>query len=142
MNSVPLSYNTSLQPSQLLRARFGNGRISFPVRPSQAIYAHFKYVSGVPAGGEDQGLTLSRLKSIDNLIDRLVQLKKSVGSGPEKARIQQMIDTLREEMEHTGNSVGDTVSTHAESLHSLAEPQGLGYSTRPAMGAALFSMSA
>jgi hypothetical protein len=111
------------------------------VRPSQAIYAHFKHVSGVPASDGD-GLTLSRLKSIDNLIERLVQLKQSAGSGAEKAEIQRMIETLRGEMERTGGRVGESVRAHAGTLHSIADRSTEGYAAGPAMDGALFSLSA
>jgi hypothetical protein len=142
MSSVSLSYNTSLHPSHLLRARYGSGRISFPVRPNQAIYAHFKHVSGVPAADQNGGLSLSRLKSIDTLIDRLVQLKQSAGSGRERAEIQRMIESLEGKVKESGGRVAETVTKHANSLHSLTEQGGVGYAAPPAMDAALFSLSA
>ncbi len=142
MSSVPLSYNASLHPSQLIKARYGNGRISLPVHPNQAIYARFEHVAGVPASEGSEGLSISRLKTIDRLIDRLAHMKQSAESGSERAEIQQLIDSLKSEVEQPGGSVGETVSMHADALHSLAGRGGGGYTPRPAINAALFSMSA
>lgn len=42
------------------------GRMEFPVSPSQAIYAQFRYVEGVPS--EQGGVPLDRLRILDSLI--------------------------------------------------------------------------
>ena len=52
------------------------GRMSLPVSPSAYIYSHFKHVSGVPAPEGVQGVTISKLKILDTLIEQLARMKK------------------------------------------------------------------
>lgn len=58
--------------------------LSFPVSPSNYIYSQFKHVSGTPAPEGSQGVSISKLKILDVLIDQLVQIK-STGAAPERA---------------------------------------------------------
>jgi hypothetical protein len=39
------------------------------------LYSRFKHVHGTPTVGNTSGLPLSRLRAIDNLIDRLIALR-------------------------------------------------------------------
>mgnify|MGYP006306915459 FL=1 len=71
--------NVSL--SSILKARYGSGPLSLPMRGGM-VYARFKHVQGVPSQ-EEGGFTISRLRALDNLIDRLARLK---GEAPEAAR--------------------------------------------------------
>jgi hypothetical protein len=51
-----------------------------PVSRSSYIYSHFKHVSGVPAPEGSKGVTITRLKILDVLIDQLRQIKKQPAS--------------------------------------------------------------
>ena len=51
------------------------GRMSVPVSPSSYIYAHFKHVSGVPATEGENGVSISKLKIIDTLIEQISRMK-------------------------------------------------------------------
>lgn len=51
-------------------------KMVFPVVPSQYIYSHFKHVSGTPAADGSRGITVTKLKVLDVLIDQLAELKK------------------------------------------------------------------
>ncbi|MDR1930943.1 MAG: hypothetical protein LBQ44_10005 [Treponema sp.] len=53
-----------------------SGRMSLPVSPSNYIYSHFKHVSGVPAPDGSRGVTITKLKILDVLIEQLGQIKK------------------------------------------------------------------
>jgi hypothetical protein len=53
-----------------------NGKMSLPVAPSAYIYSHFKHVSGVPAPEGAHGVSISKLKVLDVLIEQLTQIKK------------------------------------------------------------------
>lgn len=64
----------SLAVSQLVRAQVGSGRIALPVS-SNSIYANFKHITGVGGIGNQPSFSLSQLRSLDNLIDRLKLLK-------------------------------------------------------------------
>jgi hypothetical protein len=52
-----------------------NGRTSLPVAPALYIYSHFRHVSGVPAPEGTRGVTISKLKILDSLIEQLGRLK-------------------------------------------------------------------
>ncbi len=54
----------------------GNGRTSIPVSPANYIYSHFKHVSGTPAPEGVQGVSLSKLKVLDVMIERLSRMKQ------------------------------------------------------------------
>jgi hypothetical protein len=47
------------------------GRMAVPVHPTQAAYARFKHIQGVPAA--EGGAPIFRLRVLDNLIDRLLR---------------------------------------------------------------------
>ncbi|MDR0584153.1 MAG: hypothetical protein LBG57_07405 [Treponema sp.] len=54
----------------------GRGRMSLPVPPSAYIYSHFRHVSGTPAPEGVRGVSISRLKILDTLIEQLARMKK------------------------------------------------------------------
>lgn len=64
----------SLGVSELVRAQVGIGRISLPVKSNQ-IYASFKNISGIGGGPNQPSFSISQLRSLDNLIERLKFLK-------------------------------------------------------------------
>ena len=65
--------NRTVQLSSIIRAQYSSGRIALPV--SGGMYTRLKHVEGVPARQAGQGFPVSKLKMIDLLVDRLVQLK-------------------------------------------------------------------
>jgi hypothetical protein len=73
-NYIPLS-------SYALAASTGD-RIAIPVPKSQALYAYFEHVVGVPA---ESGVSIDRLHILDSIIERLVSLKKGQGFSPSSA---------------------------------------------------------
>jgi hypothetical protein len=82
----------------------GGGRMSVPVSPASYIYSHFKHVSGVPAPEGTQGVTISKLKILDVLIEQLSQMKKRSNISPEEAgnvsedRINALIDQYEQQI--------------------------------------------
>jgi hypothetical protein len=70
-----------------------SGRTSLPVAPAMYIYSHFKHVSGVPAPEGPRGVTISKLKILDSLIEQLGRLKNrgsidlETGGGEERLDI-------------------------------------------------------
>jgi Rod binding domain-containing protein len=50
--------------------------MSLPVSSSAYIYSHFRHVSGVPAPEGVRGVTISKLKILDTLIEQLARMKK------------------------------------------------------------------
>jgi len=111
----------NLSPVHLMQARYSNGTIAFPVKPSQAIYAHFKHVSGFPSR-DGRGISLIRLHGIDNLIDRLISIKESSGSKDQRERIDNMIASLEAaKATISEKGVSSFVQDNAETLHSISQ---------------------
>ena len=72
-NYIPLQ---TVSYSALPRVSAG-GRAYMAVNSSQMIYAHFKYVTGVPAGEGQRGASIDKLSILNSLIDRLVTAKQT-----------------------------------------------------------------
>jgi hypothetical protein len=69
--------NRTVHLSNIIRAQYSPGRISLP--QNGGLYARFKHVQGVPSTATDGGYSVSKLRMIDLLVERLVELKgKSV----------------------------------------------------------------
>jgi len=60
-----------------------SGRVGIPVQKSQAIYAQFEHVFGVPTEG---GVSVDRVQVLNALIERLASIKRDRGQRPEPAR--------------------------------------------------------
>jgi hypothetical protein len=65
------------------------------------IYSHFRHVSGVPAPEGTRGVTISKLKILDVLIEQLSQIKKQGATAPSGAAApsDERIDALIEQYE-------------------------------------------
>ena len=76
-----------------------NGRLSLPVSPSLYIYSHFRHVSGTPAPEGVQGVDITRLKILDNIIEQLVRAKQQSAPNPSESigRTDKQIDALIEQ---------------------------------------------
>ncbi|GHV36203.1 hypothetical protein AGMMS49546_01080 [Spirochaetia bacterium] len=103
MNYGAMSAN--IQPSiGFAISASGGGKMSLPVSPASYIYSHFKHVSGVPAPEGTQGVTISKLKILDVLIEQLSQMKKRTDISPAEAgsvsedRINALIDQYEQQI--------------------------------------------
>ena len=63
------------QLSSIARESAVHRKLALPVDSSVLLYSHYKHVHGTPTTGDFSGLPLSRLRAIDNLIDRLIALR-------------------------------------------------------------------
>jgi hypothetical protein len=63
------------------------------------IYSHFRHVSGVPAPEGAQGVSISKLKILDALIERLSQIKKQSNPVQEENISDERIDALIDQYE-------------------------------------------
>lgn len=90
-------------------AASASSRISIPVSPASYIYSHFEHVSGVPAPDGAAGVSITKLKVLDVLIDRLAQLKKQGdgAAGHTGPMSEERIDALIEKYE------GELKAAHA-----------------------------
>jgi hypothetical protein len=75
--------------------------MSLPVSPSNYIYSHFKHVSGIPAPDGVRGVSITRLKILDVLIEQLSQIKKQGDTSlrPTGPVSDEQIDALIEQYE-------------------------------------------
>lgn len=91
----------SLAVSQLVRAQVGSGRIALPVS-SNRIYANLKHITGISNLNNQPAFSLSQLRNLDNLIDRLKLLKSGQPdvdlSGASENDINAMLEKFREEL--------------------------------------------
>jgi hypothetical protein len=76
--------------------------MSLPVAPSAYIYSHFRHVSGVPAPEGVQGVTISKLKILDTLIEQLARMKKQPepSYGPAGPVSEEHINAMIEQYEN------------------------------------------
>jgi len=120
MQTIQYPSQPTLSPAYMLRARYNGGRISFPVKPSQAIYARFEHVQGFPSS-EGNGISLYKLRNIDNLIDRLVSLKENTGSKSQQHKLDAMIKSLKASKSTISEgNFSSIVQESAEALHSMS----------------------
>jgi len=120
MQTIQYPTQPTLSPAYVMRARYSGGRIAFPVKPSQAVYACFEHVQGFPSD-KGNGISISRLRSIDKMIDRLASLKQQTGNRAQQAKLETMIKSL----EAARSTISDTelssvVQEGAETLHSAS----------------------
>ncbi len=141
MVSLPVHGTATVHPASLMKARFGSGRLIFPVKPSQAIYARFEHVAGLPSSRGEGGLSLSKLMSIDKLIDRLIHLKKMAGTGEQRAEIERLIQELEYNKSDRSADLGQAVREHADELSSLVRTETV-YPPQGGFEALLFNISA
>lgn len=75
MESVSGVSNSAVPLTHIMRASYTGNRIAIPVESSQAIYARFKHITGVPAFSESRTVSVRKLRQLDLLIDQLSRLK-------------------------------------------------------------------
>lgn len=51
------------------------GKLFVPVSRSALLYSHFDHVSGVAAGNGQQGVSISKIRILNSLIDRMAAIK-------------------------------------------------------------------
>ena len=115
----------SLTVSQLVRAQVGPGRIALPVS-SNRIYANLKHITGIGSIADQPAFSLSQLRNLDNLIDRLKLLRggeRSVNvEGASDNDIAKMIEEFRKELYtelHKNNPYSKNISSSGISLDIL-----------------------
>ena len=117
----------SLAVSQLIRAQVGSGRLALPVN-SNNVYANFKHITGVGGMKNQPAFSVSKLRSLDNLIDRLKLLKgdsvktADLGDASEND-LSAMIEQYRQELYtevHKKNPYRNNFNTSGLSLNLFA----------------------
>ena len=86
---------------------YQGGRASLPVSQSSYIYSHFKHVSGTPAPDGVEGVSISRLKILDTLIEQISKMKKD---------IEPLIDMKGQDNE---NRINDLINQYHAQIRNL-----------------------
>lgn len=71
----PTANPSIFQLSRIVSHRQGANRVSVPVDQSLVMYSRYRHVHGIPSYDKDGGLPLERLRVLDTLIDRLINLR-------------------------------------------------------------------
>lgn len=83
-----------------------NGKTSIPVRPLNSVYAHFKHFIAVPSNDTGAQVPITKIRIIDNLIERLVRLRGK-GSGNltvykiDEENIDPLIESLEQDLRNS-----------------------------------------
>jgi hypothetical protein len=103
MELSKIPYNLFPSIDYALNASAG-GRVSVPVSPSSYIYSHFRHISGTPAPEGVEGVSVSKLKILDSLIEEIVRLRAmpepsygAQGESPEE-RFSSMVEQFQEQV--------------------------------------------
>jgi len=125
-NYVPISY--------VYAARYGEGRATVPVLKSQALYANFSHVSGVPAQDGTAAYSVDKLHILDVLIGRLESVKT------EPLAALEAPETL------SSPRIDALIQQYGAEVHAIATAPALPYKPNASMSLAepgmLFSMAA
>lgn len=68
---------------QIARVTRSGQRMAVPVRPSQTVFAQYRYVVGTPASNDQSTVPLSRVQLLNSLIDNLQSMKKDPAYRPD-----------------------------------------------------------
>ena len=124
--SVPLSY--------VFAARYGEGRATVPVLKSQALYANFSHVAGVPAEDGTAAYSVDKLHILDVLISQLESIKSQPLAGAEASGSM------------NSTRVDALIQQYGAEVHAIATAPSLPYVPSASMSMALpgmlFSMAA
>ena len=73
--------------AQAFQTQGVSGKLSAPVNPDAAIYAHFRHIIGVSATDGLEGVPLFKLRILDNLIENYLKTQKSGGLRSEEIQV-------------------------------------------------------
>ena len=97
-----VNFSHTVPLTQVIRARYSNSPISVPADREALLYARFKHVRGLPTPA-GEGLPLSKLQALDNLIERLGKAVGRESSGTSS--------------QPTGKELDRTIMNYARRLH-------------------------
>ena len=80
------------------------GKLYVPVSRSALLYSHFDHVSGVAAGNGQQGVSISKIRILNSLIDRMSAIKnqpKESISDISDDKAQALIEQYQKQLKQT-----------------------------------------
>ena len=119
-NSSPLQALSQLAMPKIS----AGGRAYVPVKPSQVIYAHFKYVSGFAQSQGQSGMSIDKLRILNSIIDQLVSMKTNEA---QKANLTESASAqLQSEM--TESRIDGLLNYYHNQLQStITQTENIGY---------------
>ena len=126
-----LEVSRAINPASVMRARFSPGLVALPA--SGGMLARFEHISAVPAPSGTPGYSISRIRAINALIDRLNLLGEQ--------------NPYEEAADARGEAAQVALERMSESLRALEARRGSsgympGYSMSAASEGLVFSLSA
>lgn len=122
-NYLPLSY--------VYAARYGGGHLNIPVLKSQALYATFEHISGVPAEDGSAAYSVDKLHILEVLIDQLESVKA------------QPLAALEAPKDLSPGRVDALIQQYGTEMHALAAAPAQPYVSSPGLVPGdLFSLAA
>jgi len=67
-----------ISPLRMAQVSQSGRRVSVPVKPSQAVFAQFRHVSGTPAFAGESRVSISRLRLFDRIVSILRARKENL----------------------------------------------------------------
>lgn len=97
--------------TSLVAKEHGSGKLALPVDRAALLYSRYKHVRGAPSIGSTAGVPLSKLRALDNLIERLIRLQ---GNHP----------IVKHTRELTEGEIDGLISAYRRDLHqTLGSPR-------------------
>ncbi|MFI3256785.1 MAG: hypothetical protein R3Y36_00625 [Spirochaetales bacterium] len=110
----------------------GTGKLYIPINPALVMYSQFEHVAGIPAENGSGGVNINKIKILNTLIDRLVDMKQKPDIAQDSQELSDaQVDALIEDYQsRIQNIIGIAQSN----------PYALSGAT-PAQAGALFSVA-
>lgn len=77
-----------ISPFRIARVSQSGGRVSVPVKPSQTVFAQFRYISGTPASVGEGTVPISKLRLLNRIVGMLQASKANSAGNPEFTDLQ------------------------------------------------------
>ena len=129
-NSSPLQ---ALSQIAMPRISAG-GRAFVPVKASQVLYSHFKYVSGFAQAQGQSGMSIDKLRILNSIIDQLVSMKTNEA---QKAKLTKSA-AAQLESEISENQIDGLLDYyHNQIKNTMIQTENIGYGGNPLPAAVL-----
>lgn len=129
-NSSPLQ---ALSQIAMPRISAG-GRAFVPVKASQVLYSHFKYVSGFAQAQGQSGMSIDKLRILNSIIDQLVSMKTNEA---QKAELTKSA-AAQIESEISENQIDGLLDYyHNQIKNTMIQTENIGYGGHPLPAAVL-----
>lgn len=100
------------------------GKLHVPVSPALVIYSQFEHVAGVPARNNESAVNISKIKILNTLIDRLIDMKQQPTTHENQQDLSDaQIDTLIKDYQTKIKNTIATAQINPYALGGGAPPQ-------------------